>query len=163
MLFPEVKAAAAQGVHSGYTYSQRICQEYGQQPRWYNVRDEIAGSDWRSNGGWAIIRDGGSGTRTVLEVYGEIIYSGGSGYVIDPARVITNAYGTRAAYVTLDINGQPNIYAIVDQNRDRIIDNRDLIDHNDNGVANRYVQFRWRETTVAGGAYIRWAYMRFCR
>ena len=37
--------AAAQGVHSGYTYTQRVCQEYGQQPRWYQVRDPMPGSD----------------------------------------------------------------------------------------------------------------------
>ena len=54
MLFSPT-TAEAQGSHSGYTYTQRVCQEYGQQPRRYNVRDEIAGSDWRSHGGWAIV------------------------------------------------------------------------------------------------------------
>ena len=51
MLFPQAQDAAAQGSHSGYTYTERICQELGRQPRHYQVRDEMAGSDWRSNGG----------------------------------------------------------------------------------------------------------------
>ena len=61
MLFPQVQDAAAQGSHSGYTYTQRTCQELGQQPRQYQVRDPIPGSDWRSNGGWAIVLEMGSG------------------------------------------------------------------------------------------------------
>ena len=60
VLFPEVKAAAAQGSHSGYTYTERICQEYGQQPRRYQVRDPIIGSDWRNDGGWAIVLESGA-------------------------------------------------------------------------------------------------------
>ena len=37
--------AEAQGSQGGYTYTQRVCQEYGQQPRHYQVRDEMEGSD----------------------------------------------------------------------------------------------------------------------
>ena len=65
--------AGAQGVHQGYTYTQRVCQEYGKQPRWYQVRDEMAGSDWRTDGGWAIILEG---TRPVTAtIYGASSYS----------------------------------------------------------------------------------------
>ena len=56
MALPNAPATA----YDGYTYSERICQEYGQQPRRYQVRDPIAGSDWRNDGGWAIILERGS-------------------------------------------------------------------------------------------------------
>ena len=52
MAFPGAKDAAAIG---GYTYTELICQEYGQQPKRYQVRDPIEGSDWRNDGGWAIV------------------------------------------------------------------------------------------------------------
>ena len=54
MAFP-YGGAEAQGSHQGYAYTERVCQEYGQQPRRYYVRDAIPGSDWRSDGGWAIV------------------------------------------------------------------------------------------------------------
>ena len=53
--FPGAKDAAAQGRHTGYSYTELHCQEYGQQPRRYQVRDPIVGSDWRNDGGWAIV------------------------------------------------------------------------------------------------------------
>ena len=52
LAFPGAKDAAA---YDGYTYTERICQEYGQQPKRYQVRDPIPGSDWRNDGGWAIV------------------------------------------------------------------------------------------------------------
>ena len=54
---------AAQGSRQGYTYAERVCQELGQQPGRYNVRDEMGGSDWRSGGGWAIVLTASSATR----------------------------------------------------------------------------------------------------
>ena len=56
MALPNAPATA----YDGYTYSERICQEYGQQPRWYQVRNPIPGSDWRNDGGWAIVLERGS-------------------------------------------------------------------------------------------------------
>ena len=56
--------AEAQGSRGGYTYTERVCQEYGQQPRQYNVRDPIPGSDWRSDGGWAIVLESSTSTLT---------------------------------------------------------------------------------------------------
>ena len=56
MALPNAPAAA----YDGYTYTERICQEYGQQPRRYQVRDPIPGSDWRNDGGWAIVLERGS-------------------------------------------------------------------------------------------------------
>ena len=52
LAFPGAQDAAA---YDGYTYTERLCQEYGQQPRRYQVRDPIPGSDWRNDGGWAIV------------------------------------------------------------------------------------------------------------
>ena len=52
MAFPGAKDAAA---YDGYTYTTLLCQEYGQQPKRYQVRDPIPGSDWRNDGGWAIV------------------------------------------------------------------------------------------------------------
>ena len=37
------------------------------QPRHYYVRDEMAGSDWSSSGGWAIILEGGGSASSVGE------------------------------------------------------------------------------------------------
>ena len=48
--------AEGQGRLDGYAYTQRVCQELGQQPRHYNVRDAMAGSDWSADGGWAIVQ-----------------------------------------------------------------------------------------------------------
>ena len=61
LAFPGAPAAEAQSSQAGYTYTQRVCQEYGQHPRYYYVRDPIPGSDWRNDGGWAIILDRGAG------------------------------------------------------------------------------------------------------
>ena len=52
LAFPGAKDAAA---YDGYTYTTLLCQEYGQQPKRYQVRDPIPGSDWRNDGGWAIV------------------------------------------------------------------------------------------------------------
>ena len=135
-------------------------------PRYYNVRDEIAGSDWRSGGGWAIILDGSARKVTVLEVYGNILHFFGPGWrTIDPAREIRNARGTRSAYLVIDAgDGTPSPYAVVDQNGDVVIDSQDHVDHDNDGTPSQLEVMRWRETTiVSGGRYIRWAYMRFCR
>ena len=41
----------------GYTYTERTCREYGRHSRQYLVRDPIPGSDWRNDGGWAIVME----------------------------------------------------------------------------------------------------------
>ena len=51
--------AKAYGI-GGYTYTQRVCQEYGQQPRWYNVRDgQAAYNGGNSDSGWLIVLEHG--------------------------------------------------------------------------------------------------------
>ena len=56
MALPNAPATA----YDGYTYTEYICQEYGQHPRRYQVRDPIPDSDWRNDGGWAIVLERGS-------------------------------------------------------------------------------------------------------
>ena len=52
--------AAAQG-YGGYTYTSRVCQEYGQQPRFYNVRDgQAAYNGGNSDSGWLIVLQRGT-------------------------------------------------------------------------------------------------------
>ena len=158
LAFPDARAEA-QGVHNGYAYTQRVCQEYGQQPRHYNVRVEIPGSDWRSNGGWAIILARGSGTRTVREVYGNSAFTG-TAPIIDRNLVIRNAHGELSAYVMLNRAAS----AAVDQNGDGAIDSDDRVDaNNDGSIDNLWVVRNYRETTIGSGRYIRWANMQWCR
>ncbi len=62
MAFPGAQYAAAQGAFGGYTYTQRVCQEYGQQPRYYGVRDgQAAYNGGNSDRGWLIVLERGSG------------------------------------------------------------------------------------------------------
>ena len=165
--------AEAQGVHHGYTYTQRVCQEYGKQPRWYNVRDEMAGSDWRTDGGWAIILEG---TRSVTAtIYGPSAYSyfwthrievftpvrryktyytdpdtGQSGFVLYYGNGVYYGNGNRnAGWVAIDQNKD---YQIT-QAGDRTV-----------GTNNERYEFR-RFTRNEGvlGRSVRWANMQWCR
>ena len=69
MAFPGSPNAEAQGNRSGYTYTRLICQEHGQHPRWYYVRDPMPGSDWRNDGGWAIIQERGSSSTRAIHTF----------------------------------------------------------------------------------------------
>ena len=60
MIFPVAEAEAQ--AYGGYTYTQRVCQEYGQQPRYYNVRDgQAAYNGGNSDSGWLIVLQRGGG------------------------------------------------------------------------------------------------------
>ena len=66
MAFPTAgRDAEAYTNRAGYSYTQRVCQEWGSAPRQYWVRDEMDGSDWSSSGGWAIILEGSSAVQSV--------------------------------------------------------------------------------------------------
>ena len=159
--------AAAQGGHNGYTYTQRVCQEYGQQPRHYNVRDEMDGSDWRSAGGWAIVLVSSVNTGTRLNGY--VSYLPTRPLIENTAngvakRKITE-FGTGVVgFVSLTIHGVPlnPERVVIDQNNDGEIDNADLIRHPVNN--NLYWAVRQIAPRIHYGAtYIRWANMAWCR
>ena len=161
--------AEAQGVrsHSGYTYTERVCQEYGSQPRWYQVRDEMAGSDWRSDGGWAIVLVTSSVTGT--RFHSLISYDNDRpliehiGNGVAKRRIV--AYGTgEVGFVRLDALGvvYDPFQLVIDPNDDGEIDDADQI--RNPGDNNLYWEVRYLGDTVNYGAtYIRWANMQWCR
>ena len=165
--------AEAQGVHQGYTYTQRVCQEYGKQPRWYQVRDEMEGSDWRSDGGWAIILEG---TRSVTAtIYGASAYAltftfhletftpvrryktyytdpdtGQSGFVI---------YFSNGAYYG---GGNRNAgWLVIDQNKDYQITVAG--DRTAHPSMARYEFRRYTRNEGVLGRSVRWVNMAWCR
>ena len=155
--------AAAQGSQNGYAYTQRVCQEYGQQPRRYNVRDPIPGSDWRSDGGWAIVLvtssaigyrfgapdhavggplvniENNSPRRELTEL---IDLSGQRGFVV------WNSDGTTDGYLVIDLNNDGRITVAGDRY---------------NGPNSNKWEFRTYTTEAYGASYIRWANMQWCR
>ena len=163
MLFPQVQDAAAQGSHSGYTYTQRTCQELGQQPRQYQVRDPIPGSDWRSNGGWAIVLEMGS----VRTAFGTRSWAAGSlPFAIEltspvrrEKRRLTDSNTGMTGFVTYLADGTPRTSVIIDRNNDGYID---AAGDKTAGPANNLWEFR-PYATVYGAGYIRWANMLWCR
>ena len=167
MLFPPVQDAAAQRSHSGYTYTQRVCQEYGQQPRHYQVRDPIPGSDWRRDGGWAIIliTSGHTGIRfhpyDVWLASRPIIEHQGNG--VAKEKIIEFGTGV-VGFVRLTTLGVPYISpqrVVIDRNHDDQIDHADRFEHPQGGLY--WVEKRVAGTVHYGATYIRWANMQWCR
>ena len=179
MVFPEVRDAKAQGVHSGYTYTQRVCQEYGQQPRWYQVRDPIPGSDWRSDGGWAIVLIRGVNTAPAEYRIHTLTQKGGYansgialGYVrttTDPDQGSVNTYTfTKGEYIRgiNGVNGWATAWGtnvVIDRNRNGIKDTGDTYYA---GGFWRYQGGHWALVNPQhdySTAYVRWANMQWCR
>ena len=160
MAFPDAKAAA-QGSHGGYTYTERTCQEYGQAPRRYLVRDPIPGSDWRNDGGWAIIQEHGS--------Y-HLSYSADSrgAYVKEYSQDNTEVY---ARFVP-DANGNPtllqrhaNLGVFTFTQNPTTGEWIRTVDGNHIRVRSYYVEPNWSryQRLLTGGIYIRWANLAWCR
>ena len=161
--------AAAQGSQNGYTYTQRVCQEYGQQPRWYQVRDPIPGSDWRSDGGWAIVLERGSGaiTRYWLDA---TQYRTSTVPIDDPARgvekVRLTGYNGGFAFRRYWTYGRrfTQNEIIFDINEDGELTPEDRVTH-----PSHPGQLFYRTGTFSswpeayGASYIRWANMAWCR
>ena len=165
MAFPGDKAAA-QGSHGGYTYTERVCQEYGQQPRWYQVRDEMAGSDWRSDGGWAIVLERGWGRPAKYVGVSEDIAAPGvtlsfGTHIGDGQRFIRrNTWETWYVpnpWRADNINGR---FVKVANNGDDSDYVRGLSDDASPRARNRY---NLVHTAVHTGPYIRWADLAWCR
>ena len=165
MAFPDGKTAA-QGGFGGYNYTERICQEYGQQPRYYNVRDEIAGSDWRSDGGWAIVQVRSTGTSYTFGL--PIFIAGIPGQLprielAAPARErkqLTERSAGLAGFVIYNQQGDELRQVVVDRNNDGEI--TEAGDKTANVGGNEWEYRSWTATNY-GAAWIRWADMRWCR
>ena len=172
LAFPDAEQAEAQSVRGGYTYTERICQEYGRQPQRYQVRDPIAGSDWRNDGGWAIIVERGGGSSNAVTVTFSTITGGGvwtAGLVNDYNGGILTSDDDVVGFINPSQSFPPARVG------NRLIENGQLaIDRNGNGVldsgdatysGNQLEVRDWNRTTttVIGGSYIRWANMWWCR
>ena len=180
-LFPQAQTAAAQGVHSGYTYTQRVCQELGQQPRHYQVRDEMAGSDWRSDGGWAIVLIRGAVFRPAHYTFGAAQGQGGAAsrqIALNTANTFLTgnairAYGLRTRDVITDNYGNRGFVmnfgrdVMIDRNRDGQITTADMAIGLPNHPYNLWGFERRQYTLIPavsyGTQYIRWANMLWCR
>ena len=159
--------AAAQAVHNGYAYTPRICQEYGQQPRRYNVRDPIPGSDWRSNGGWAIILVGSTATGTFFGppqlIFGSTPNIESTATVLLSPRRIVSVTGL-SGFVTVNAANSPTAaysnLLVIDRNNDGQID---IAGDRTAGPSNDRFDYRTFGPGVYGATYIRWANMQWCR
>ena len=183
MALPHAPATA----YDGYTYTERICQEYGQQPRYYQVRDPIPGSDWRNDGGWAIILERGSNVSPPVYSFGALTSGNGIGqgpYAWEalafsntqnsginqqfnrwnnalggiPSGTYITAQDGRAGWVIGN-----NDLLIIDRVKDGAITLADIFLSGPN-----YYWERSRYSIVSagsnyGGQYIRWANLQWCR
>ena len=182
MLFPVVQDAAAQSSRNGYTYTQRVCQELGQQPRHYQVRDEMDGSDWRSDGGWAIVLIRGTHFFAGgYEFYGHTVPGGAQwgarGTYVDQLKSTdltgphqgtpdpANPVGSRivardgtAAFVT---DWARDVYIDRDNDGQFTVDD---LEYEELGLYGPVrASYRTAPTVSYGTTYIRWANMLWCR
>ncbi len=170
--------AAAQGAQGGYTYTSRICQEYGQQPRWYNVRDgQAAYNGGNSDSGWLIVLISGANTRTIhhFNFRGWFNSSGAQWHVDDPAdgvapRYYTNVHTGVSGFQRF--NRDTNQFYtpafgnnfVLDYNNDGVFSLADAHDHPAPGIQRYYrVGVHWTSQEQYGGSYVRWAHMAWCR
>ena len=186
LAFPGGEAEAQ--AHGGYTYSQRVCQEYGQQPRYYNVRDgQAAYNGGNSDSGWLLVL-----VRTANVTPGEYTFSSSEapGASSTAQRTLTYAL-TNASHQIFTPPGT-NSYGLTvgeaivaaDGTRGFVIrlGNRVAIDRNDNGMFDvgdiaRGLNpsfpnlWQWEQRTFTqtrapvnyGAQYVRWAHMAWCR
>ena len=152
---PPAKAAGP----DGYEYTQRVCHEYGQQPRWYVVRDEVGVNNWSSSGGWAIVLEGAAHLvtyyerlRTSWQISEETLTDPNNVHYHYPVEVGDG----RTAYVRALDDFDPQI-AIIDRNGDGVISASDGFD------GTKYLAIEVVERTgYSGGLYTRWANMAWC-
>ena len=143
--------------YGGYTYTARVCQEYGQQPRWYNVRDgQAAYNGGNSDSGWLIVLERGVSTTYSYELAptdgGYFLWQGN--YIqISGNRWRLNAGNS----FSLDTTGiYVRLYGRAGWNAGDPTPNSDF------GLLSARTRYN-RTTVVSGGSYIRWANMAWCR
>ena len=175
LAFPAADVAA-QGAQGGYTYTQRVCQEYGQQPRFYNVRDgQAAYNGGNSDSGWLLVLISGANTRTIHHFawYGWQNAVGAFFHVDDPAIGVAPRYYTN---VHTGVSGFQRFLRganrfetsgnnfVLDYNNDGVFNFADAHDHPAPGIQQYYrIGVHWTSQEHYGGSYVRWAHMAWCR
>ena len=176
--------ATAQRAHGGYTYTQRVCQEYGQQPRHYNVRDgQAAYNGGNSDSGWLIvlIRSAGARERTGYRFTTGDNTNAWTGYTSIPL-ISVPAHGVDETIIIDHHDGRNafNIYqadgtlvtsgsgweVVIDQDRNGVIDTADRVPYPLNPSLWIYMgRYAFNSTYYEeyGATYIRWAHMMWCR
>ena len=129
------------------------------------MRDPIPGSDWRNDGGWAIVLERGAIREISRELY-YTQYAGTSPSNIAIANLAVNYDlpvpvedgSGRIAYVVAGANPAS---ALIDHNRDGVVNDADRPQP---GFARRIeISFPRYRITYGGGSYIRWANLQWCR
>ncbi len=175
LAFPAADAAA-QGAQGGYTYTSRVCQEYGQQPRWYNVRDgQAAYNGGNSDSGWLLVLISSANTRTIhhFAFYGWFNAVGSQWFVDDPAdgvapRRYTNIHTGQSAFQrynpTSNFFYTTGNYMVLDYNNDGVFSFADAHAHPSIPGSQYYrTGVHWTSQEHYGGSYVRWAHMAWCR
>ncbi len=186
MIFPGADAEAQ--AFGGYTYTQRVCQEYGQQPRHYGVRDgQAAYNGGNSDRGWLLVLERGSNVAPAEYTFSNPERRGGSGsaqaaltlaltnnnYQIFSPPVI-NDYGLPAREAIVDADGTRGFvinfgnHVVIDRNDDGVFDAGDRATGLLGGSSilwywERRAFTRTAEAYHYGAQYIRWAHMAWCR
>ena len=144
----------------GYTYTQRFCQEYGQQPRWYNVRDgQAAYNGGNSDSGWLIVLEHGS---HVAATAGRYVRNDATGDYVRYAGRYVQITGNRFRRVSgnnyvLDPSGNQirlhnSPYSPGDATPDTHF----------SSLGTPYYEYV-PGNPARGGRYVRWAHMAWCR
>ena len=179
--------AQAQG-YGGYTYTARVCQEYGQQPRWYNVRDgQAAYNGGNSDSGWLLVLERGANvfpaqyefSSPLAQGFWPNAQAGLNGALTETAHRLfagpaTNAYGLANGEAIIASDGTrgfvtrvANLVAI-DRDDSGMFDVGDFGEALFGGVSGEwsYETRTYTRTAAAynyGAQYVRWAHMMWCR
>ena len=187
LAFPAADASA-QGAQGGYTYTARVCQEYGQQPRWYNVRDgQAAYNGGNSDSGWLIVLERGANVAPPQYEFGEPQARGAfgsaqaayTGSLTNPIHRLfdgpaTNAYGLANGEAVIADDGTRGFVTraatlvIIDRNDNGMYDVGDVAENFLGGGWGTWsyevrIYTRTAEAYNYGAQYIRWADMMWCR
>ena len=155
----------------GYTYTQRVCQEYGKQPRWYNVRDgQAAYNGGNSDSGWLIVLERGSGGGGAAAVAVSYPESSSGSYVkklnSDPAEYFRFTPDAQGDPQRIEWNSGPPGYfsqAPLDGPYVRIGPgwNSDAFVRVTQSLLDPLLRYDRTETPLGGGSYIRWAHIEY--